>query len=63
MRRANPKVGGPDKIEMLFSKEKIKKDFPTFEIILLEEKEVELKEGVFHDGIAKVIRFIGRKKS
>lgn len=63
LRRVNPKVGGPDKIEMLFSIEKIKKDFPTFEILLLEEKEVELKEGAFHDGIAKVIRFIGKKKA
>ena len=63
LRRVNPKIGGPDKIEMLFSIDKIKKDFPTFDIILLEEKEVELKEGAFHDGVARVIRFIGRKKS
>ena len=63
LRRVNPKIGGPDKIEMLYSIDKIKKDFPTFDIILLEEKEVELKEGAFHDGVARVIRFIGRKKS
>ena len=61
LREANPKVGGPNKIEMLFSTESIKNDFPDFEIIKLEEVEVELDEGSFHNGRSKVIRFIGRK--
>ena len=61
LRANNPKVGGPNKLEMLFSVEGIKKDFPHFEIIQLEEVEVELQEGAFHNGIGKVIRFIGRK--
>ena len=61
MRNANPKVGGPNKIEMLFSIESIKNDFPNFEIMKLEEVEVELNEGVFHNGLSKVIRFIGKK--
>lgn len=60
-RNANPKVGGPNNIEMLFSVESIKNDFPDFEIIQLEELEVELKEGKYHNGIGKVIRFIGKK--
>lgn len=60
-RNANPKVGGPDKIEMLFSKETIQNDFPNFKIIKLEEIEVELNEGNYHNGIGKVIRFIGEK--
>ncbi len=58
----NSDIGGPKKVEMLFSKESIKKDFPDFEILLLEEKEVELTEGNFHNGTGSVIRFIGRKK-
>lgn len=57
----NPAVGGPNKIEFLFSKESIQKDFPNFEIIKLEEAEISLDEGKFHKGIASVIRFIGRK--
>lgn len=60
-RKQNPAIGGPDKIEMLFTKEMIKKDFDVFEIMLLEEKEIELAEGVLHNGFGKVIRFIGRK--
>lgn len=61
-RTENPKVGGPKNLEMLFSKESIKEDFPDFEIIRLEEVEIELNEGIYHNGIGKVIQFIGRKK-
>lgn len=58
----NDKVGGPKDIESLFSIEEIKADFPNYEIIELEEKEIELSEGLFHNGIGSVIRFVGRKK-
>ena len=61
LREENPKVGGPNKIEMLFSVESIKKDFPNFEILQLEEVEIELNEGIYHNGTGKVIRFVGRK--
>lgn len=58
----NEKVGGPKDIESLFSIEEIKADFPNYEIIELEEKEIELNEGLFHNGMGSVIRFVGRKK-
>ena len=58
----NEKVGGPKELEMLFSIEELKADFPDYEIILLEEKEIELNEGQFHNGKGSVIRFVGRKK-
>ncbi|MCP2029110.1 SAM-dependent methyltransferase [Flavobacterium sp. HSC-32F16] len=58
----NEKVGGPKDLESLFSIEEIKADFPNYEIIELEEKEIELNEGIFHNGKGSVIRFIGRKK-
>lgn len=61
LRNENPRLGGPNKIEMLFSIESIKNDFPEFEIIKLEEVAVELNEGDFHNGLSKVIRFIGKK--
>lgn len=60
---ANEKVGGPKDIESLFSIEEIKSDFPDYEIIELEEKEIELNEGLYHNGTGSVIRFIGRKKN
>jgi len=59
---ANEKVGGPKEIDMLFSMEEIKADFGDYEIIVLEEKEIELNEGLFHNGLGSVIRFVGRKK-
>ncbi len=58
----NEKVGGPKEIDMLFSIEELKADFIDYEIILLEEKEIELSEGQFHNGKGSVIRFVGRKK-
>ncbi len=58
----NEKVGGPKDIEMLFSIEEIQADFPNYEIIELIEKEIELNEGLFHNGVGSVIQFIGRKK-
>lgn len=58
----NEKVGGPKDIDSLFSIEEIKADFPNFEIIILEEKEIELSEGNFHNGNGLVVRFIGKKR-
>jgi 2-polyprenyl-3-methyl-5-hydroxy-6-metoxy-1,4-benzoquinol methylase len=58
----NDKVDGPKDIESLFSIQEIQADFPNYEIIALEEKEIELSEGLFHNGKGSVIRFVGRKK-
>ena len=57
----NEKVGGPKDIGSLFSTVEIKADFPNYEIIQLEETEIELNEGLFHNGTGSVIRFVGRK--
>lgn len=58
----NEKVGGPKDIESLFSIDEIKADFANYEIIELAEKEIELNEGLYHNGKGSVIRFVGRKK-
>lgn len=57
----NEKVGGPKDIESLFSIEEIKVDFPNYEFTEIEETEIELNEGLFHNGIGSVIRFIAQK--
>lgn len=62
LREKNPEIGGPTSLEMLFSTESIAQNFPQFEILELEEKEIELNEGVYHKGVGKVIRFVGKKK-
>lgn len=58
----NEKVGGPKDIAMLFSIDELASDFSEYEIIELVEKEIELSEGMFHNGQGSVIRFVGRKK-
>lgn len=58
----NEKVGGPKDIKDLFSIEEIKADFPNYSIIELQETEIELKEGLFHNGTGSVIRFVGQKE-
>ena len=59
---SNEKVGGPKDIAMLFSIDEITSDFSNYDIIELEEKEIELSEGLFHNGKGSVISFRGRKK-
>ena len=58
----NEKVGGPKDIASLFSIDEIKSDFINYEIIELEEREIELNEGIYHNGKGLVVRFVGRKK-
>ena len=58
----NEQVGGPKDIAMLFSIDEIKSDFANYEIIELAEMEIELNEGLFHNGTGSVIRFVGRKR-
>ena len=58
----NEKIGGPKDIEMLFSIDELRSDFANYEIIELVEQEIELSEGLFHNGRGSVVRFMGRKK-
>ena len=58
----NENVGGPKDIASLFSIEELRSDFANYEVIELEEKEIELSEGSFHNGKGSVIRFVGWKK-
>ncbi len=60
-RNANPKIGGPHDLDFLFSTEELKLDFANYQVLQLEETEVELNEGNYHVGKGSVIRFIGRK--
>ncbi len=53
--------GGPRTVEMLFSEEEIENDFKLLSKLELEESEIILDEGKFHQGSASVIRFVGEK--
>jgi 2-polyprenyl-3-methyl-5-hydroxy-6-metoxy-1,4-benzoquinol methylase len=58
----NENVGGPKDIGSLFSVEEIRADFENYNIIELHETEIDLHEGLYHNGQASVIRFTGQKK-
>ncbi len=55
--------GGPKDLDMLMTEEKIQKEFPHCEPIILRQLVREVNEGIFHHGNASVIQFIGRKKA
>jgi hypothetical protein len=59
--RENPKVGGPKEENMLFSTEEISSYFKDHTVLELEQKEITLQEGLYHNGPGSVIRFCGIK--
>lgn len=56
------KVGGPKDIDSLFSIEEVQADFANYDFIELTETEIELNEGIYHNGKGSVIRFVARKR-
>lgn len=54
--------GGPKNRDLLYTVDEMKTLFSGLEIEYLEECTVELNEGILHQGEAKVIRFVGRRK-
>ncbi|WP_417199737.1 class I SAM-dependent methyltransferase [Bizionia sp.] len=54
--------GGPKNIDMLFSIDEVKDEFPQLEFEILKALTIELAEGEHHKGKAEVIRFLGVKK-
>jgi hypothetical protein len=57
----DPKVGGPKELSMLFSKEELLEAFPNVKWEYLEEEEVSLEEGAYHQGVGMVVRGVGEK--
>ncbi len=53
--------GGPPVAELLYSESDLADDFRDLEIEHLETRQVELDEGPYHQGPAKVVRMIARK--
>src|SRR5262249_38448505 len=55
-------TGGPKDADMLMTVEKLQREFPNLEPVLLREVEREVSEGEGHTGMASVVQFIARKK-
>lgn len=56
------RVGGPKEIDMLFSIDEIRSDFPDYDFTELTETEIELSEGLYHNGKGSVIRYMAQKR-
>ncbi|MHA7862911.1 class I SAM-dependent methyltransferase [Flagellimonas marinaquae] len=61
-KKKNPKVGGPNNEDYLFSLEELQTDFTNVEFLELKKMTIELNEGDGHVGTGSVIRFLGKKK-
>lgn len=53
--------GGPRDLSMLFTPEMLEADFAGFHILHLGVEEVQLNEGTYHSGAAKVVRMLALK--
>jgi SAM-dependent methyltransferase len=54
--------GGPRDISMLYTVEMLEEDFKCMRIDKLEYANIRLQEGLFHEGVADVIRMVATKK-
>jgi len=59
----NNNSGGPKNSELLYSIKKLRNDFSEMEIQLLQNQEIQLYEGRYHEGKADIITLIARKRS
>jgi SAM-dependent methyltransferase len=53
--------GGPQNEAFLFDKDLLEKDFEALDILELEVVEESLDEGIYHQGLASIINFVGQK--
>lgn len=56
-------TGGPKDRDMLMTVEKVSREFPNCEPVLLREIEREVAEGEGHKGVASVVQFIARRRA
>jgi SAM-dependent methyltransferase len=54
-------TGGPPDADMLMAREDLEQDFPNCQVLLSQEIERDVVEGIFHTGPACVVQFIARK--
>ena len=55
-------TGGPKDLDMLMTVDKLHREFPNCEPLLLRDIEREVSEGEGHTGMASVVQFIARRK-
>lgn len=60
-KQSEKNTGGPKNINMLYSKEELHADFSLASKYEIKETETELNEGIYHQGVASLIRVIAVK--
>jgi hypothetical protein len=60
--KMNPYIGGPSDVDMLYTLSELESSFDDFDIRYSAEKEIELHEGKYHNGIGSVVRFEAVKR-
>jgi SAM-dependent methyltransferase len=61
MKQLSRDTGGPKDQDLLMTPDKIQREFPGLEPVLLREVDREVSEGTYHTGMASVLQFIGRR--
>ncbi len=56
-------TGGPKDADMLMTVDKLRREFPNLEPILLREVEREVSEGEGHTGMASVVQLVARRRA
>lgn len=54
--------GGPKQADMLYSMEELREDFADLNIDFLEELDINLSEGMHHQGTGSLVRLLGTMK-
>ncbi len=60
--KKNKRSSGPQNMDLLYNTDQLSKDFNKIEFSLMAEEKEILDEGIYHQGLASIIRSIGIKK-
>lgn len=55
------KTGGPQSENVMYFLEDLQNEFSDFEIELAKNETIELQEGLYHNGVSDVVRFVAQK--
>lgn len=58
----NNNTGGPKDVSLLYSLDDLINDFSGLEVVVAALEECLLDEGPFHQGMAELVKFVGRKE-
>lgn len=54
--------GGPQQLDMLYNRTELLDDFSDLDVLTIEETYTDLNEGPYHQGSARIVRLLAKKK-